>query len=1091
MPDWESFVGVRLFSWVAGIAFLLGGIFFLRYSIDQGLLGPPVRLAIGLLTGIALIVVSETRGQRWRITADALDAAGIAILFATFFAASSLWHLIPQVASFALMVLVTAVAVALAIRRNSIFIALLGLVGGFATPILLSTGEDRPVGLFAYLLVLNAGLALVGRRRGWRLLIALSVAFTAVYQWGWIIRFVTHKPEDLPIAAAVFLVFPVLIALSRLVPERADQGPAGLSFEHIATASALMPILFALCFAWVPALGEHYVLLFAYLLLLDVGLSVLAAATRNALLHEASAIATLLVFVGWLPTAYGAYAWPAVLGIVAIFVTFFLMAPFVARRLQARFASDARPPVDLSRARVVAPLLLVVFPVLLAYEPATAAPLLPFAVLFALMAEIAAVAIVENAGALHFLAAFFAVVAEATWSTRYLVAERLHAGLLLYAVFGLFYLGVPLLARRLGRRLEPDWAGPALLVASLALLLFLAAGPVAHIALWGMALLLAILNLGLFFDVRPGRVSALAAFGMVLSWVVIAVWWATAMVASLLLPALAIVGGFAVLLLGGNLWTQKQTTTGPTRHTVYLGLVAHLFLLFVATQRSLATPPWPMFGVLFVLDLAVLVAALYAKRAELHAAAVMASQLVITLWVMTSVDLPSAGLAWPEVGLLAALGVGGLGLVALPLARRRGAEHLLFPSAAAAGLIGVQVVTTAASATAGAPPVAWLVVTQGVALLALAGLAASKGWHILLLYALAPYLAGTGLWASTHPGAAHWVEELVVAGVPYAIWLGYPVWRGPRALGSRIPHVAAVVASAFFFFFARDAILAGGGADWIGVLPVGQALLLVGLLLQILRIEERGVRDRGRLALVAGVALAFITTAIPLQLDKQWITIGWALEAAALAWLYGRLTHKGLLAATAGLAAAVVARLSLNPAVLSYHARGEIPIWNWYLYAYLISGAALLTAATLLASTDDRFASFPRVPRVSSLVRGGGTLLLFLLLNIEIADYWSTGSAITFNFSSGIAQDLTYTLGWAIYAIVLLTVGILRKARAARLTALLLLVVTVAKCFLHDLWRLGGLYRVGSFIGLAMSLAVVAIVMQRFVLPHQNPSKQP
>jgi uncharacterized membrane protein len=141
--------------------------------------------------------------------------------------------------------------------------------------------------------------------------------------------------------------------------------------------------------------------------------------------------------------------------------------------------------------------------------------------------------------------------------------------------------------------------------------------------------------------------------------------------------------------------------------------------------------------------------------------------------------------------------------------------------------------------------------------------------------------------------------------------------------------------------------------------------------------------------------------------------------------------------------------------------------------------------------TDDRFEALPKVPRVSSSMRAGATLLLFLLLNIEIADYWSTGSEITFNFSSGIAQDLTYTLGWAIFAMALLSVGIVRQSRAARLAALLLLVATVAKAFLHDLWRLGGLYRVGSFVGLAVSLALVAVILQRFVLPVDRKKKAP
>jgi hypothetical protein len=1097
--DWESLVGVRLFSWVAGVAFVLAAIFFLRYSIDQGLLGPPIRMAIGIVVGAGLLVVSETRNRaRWSVTANALGAAGIAILFATFFAADALWHLLPQPATFGLMVLVTTVAVLLAIRHDSVFIALLGLVGGFSTPILLSTGEDRPIGLFAYLLILNAGLAWVGRRRGWTVLIALSVAFTAVYQWGWVMKFLLDKPEELPIAVAAFIVFPVLIAVSRLVPARGDVAGSEdhrAAFERTAVVSAGLPLLFALCFAWVPALGDHYVLLFAYLFLLDLGLAVLAAATRNLALHGASALATALVFAGWLPTAYGAYAWPAVLAFVSLFVVFFLVAPFGGRWLQRKITSDPRPPVELAPVRVVAPLLLFPIPVLVYMEPAAASPLLPFGVMFGLLVAVAAVALVEAAGALHFLAAFFAVVAEGVWSAKHLSPPRLHEALLLYGAFGVFHLSVPLVARRLGKRMDPEWSAPALLVASLALLLFLAAGPVAHLALWGMAILLAILNLGLFFDPRPGRVSWLAGLGMMLSWLVIAVWWATAMVTALLLPALAIVGGFAVLLMAGNLWAERQLggEKSANRSATYLGLVGHLFLLFVASQPALAAPPWPLFGVLFVLDLAILVAALFSRRGELHLATVAASHLVLATWVLTTHDRPSVTLPWPDVGLLAALGVAALGMVSIPLARRRAAPGGLFNASGAVGLLGLMVVVALAEGSPFAPAFGWLVAVPSIALVALAWLGAETELQWLMLLALVPYAAGTYAWTATGGTVRteHFREIVVVAGAPYAIWLAYPAWLGGRALASRHAHVAAVLASFVFFGFGHHAISIAGFTPYIGALPVAQALLLLAILYRLLTVEPLESRDTGRLALVAGAALAFITAAIPLQLDKQWITIGWGLEAAALAWLYRRIVHKGLLAAAGGLAIAVVLRLSLNPAVLSYHPRGAVPILNWYLYAYLVSAIALLVGGLLLVDQDDGFAELPKVPRVSSIMRAGATLLLFLLVNIEIADYWSTGSEITFNFSSGIAQDLTYTLGWAIFAIALLTVGIVRQMRNARLTALLLLVVTVAKAFLHDLWRLGGLYRVGSFVGLAVSLALVAVVLQRFVLPQAPEKKAP
>jgi uncharacterized membrane protein len=255
------------------------------------------------------------------------------------------------------------------------------------------------------------------------------------------------------------------------------------------------------------------------------------------------------------------------------------------------------------------------------------------------------------------------------------------------------------------------------------------------------------------------------------------------------------------------------------------------------------------------------------------------------------------------------------------------------------------------------------------------------------------------------------------------------------------------------------------------------------LLWRLLRLEAPGHRTAGRLAMIAGAVLAFVTVAIPLQLEKQWITIGWALLAAALAWLWLRIPHRGLLFWTGGLLAAVFIRLALNPAVLTYHPRSEHAIWNWYLYTYLISALAFLATARLLRSRDT--ALIRDTPSLQSLAGGAGTILLFLLLNIEIADYYSKGSELTFNFSADLAQDLTYTIGWAVFAFGLLTIGIVMRHKPGRIAAIALLIGTIAKCFLNDLWQLGGLYRVGSFVGLAVCLTLVALLLQKFVLQPQ------
>src|SRR5204863_3022226 len=133
-------------------------------------------------------------------------------------------------------------------------------------------------------------------------------------------------------------------------------------------------------------------------------------------------------------------------------------------------------------------------------------------------------------------------------------------------------------------------------------------------------------------------------------------------------------------------------------------------------------------------------------------------------------------------------------------------------------------------------------------------------------------------------------------------------------------------------------------------------------------------------------------------------------------------------------------------------------IFNWYFYAYLTCSAAMLIASWWLTPTNDRLDG--ALPRASALVSAAAVVLLFLLLNIEIADFYATGREIMFRFGVTLAQDLTYTIGWLIFGLLLLTAGIYLRNRPGRIAAVALIAVTACKAFLYDMWSLGGLYRV-------------------------------
>ena len=1061
---------------------MLAAIFFFRYTLDRGWLSPTVRVAIGVIVGTALIVVCELRAaRRYRITADALDAAAIAILFSTFFAAHALWDLIPSSATFALLIVVTVLAVLLSVRHDSIFIAILGLLGGFATPALLSTGENQPIPLFTYLLLLNIGLAWVAIRMKWPVLTLLTVVLTTAYQWGWVVRFLSVS--DLRLAMGIFLVFAVtaFVALA-FGRQRASTGQMELTLERSGLAASAMPLFFAVFLSAVPRYGANTGLLFGFLLVVVLGLTALAIAQRDERLHAMGGLATVLVFAIWPATSFAPGASRMVVAFAVAFALAYALAPLAADRLRRPFTGFG------IRTTYVAPVLLFIFAVVVRLDPRTAAPYATFGALFFVLAVIAWRAFAMSEAGLYFVGAFFALAAEATWSATHFVPEQLWVAVGLYAGFGFFYLGVPFTWRRTGRPMLPHWGGGAVLIASLPLLLFLADSHHAAAAIWGLALLLAILDAGLFIESAAAGMPLVSLVGGVVSWIVLAYWWNNAAAAVGVLPALLVIAGLSLVMLGGHTWADRQAKNAGVvdaarsgfRQGLFLGLVGQLFLFYLAQDPRWAIPPWPLFGALAVMTLATTAASLGVQRSHLHAAGVTAAALVVLSMSLTvTAEWALTLIAAAEI--VAAYAVGAL---RIPLAGRTAPLIRTIGALAALFVTELSLINTGHTAARGVLPA--LIVAHVANLSAVLMLAWERRLPQVAMAAVVPAWLAAVVWQSDHQAVSDWPGALIFTSAMYAVFAAYPLILGRRAAGERGPYLTAILGSVFFFFAARNALVIGELRAFVGAVPVVAGLVLATILRQLLVLEPPGQRDLGRLALVAASALGFATVAIPLQLSNQWITIGWALEGAALAWLYTRVPHRGLLYGTAALMAAVFVRLVLNPGVFVYEPRGSVRLLNWYLYAYTASAAAMYVAARWLRTTDDRVVA--GVPRTSTLLIPAAVIVLFLLLNIEVADYFATGPEITFRFGADVAQDLTYTLAWLAFGMIMLAAGIYSRNRYGRIAALALITITTSKAFLYDLGSLGGLYRVGSLVGLAASLALVALALQKFVLltPKEN-----
>jgi len=209
--NWEQFVGAKLFAWLGGLALFFAVVLGLKYSFDHNLIPPVLRAVAGYVFGAALITGGVILKRReYAVTAQTLIATGVVILYAVTFSCRSLMHLevFTPTVTFAVMALVTILAFSLAVRLDAQVVAVLGMLGGFVTPVLMATGEDRPGALFSYVALLDAGLLAVVWRRRWDYLAPLAALGTVLLQIGWLLQF--FQPGALGTAQLILLGFPGL-----------------------------------------------------------------------------------------------------------------------------------------------------------------------------------------------------------------------------------------------------------------------------------------------------------------------------------------------------------------------------------------------------------------------------------------------------------------------------------------------------------------------------------------------------------------------------------------------------------------------------------------------------------------------------------------------------------------------------------------------------------------------------------------------------------------------------------------------------------------------------------------------------------------
>jgi len=882
--NWEQFMGVKMFAWVGGLALFLGVAFFVKYSFDNNLVPPQLRVAIGFLTGLGLLVGGVVMSRKdFAALSQTLCATGVVVLYAVTFACRSIYHFefFGPLPTFLLMALITTTAFLLAVRLNALVVAILGILGGFLTPILLSTGQDNPLGLFGYIAILDAGLVFVALNKRWHFLTALGVLGTVIMQIGWEDNFFVSEKyfegNKIFIALAVLLGFNALYLAANWLAKRRGQSNWWLAGGNLALAAvALASTAFLFTF---PPLAERPVLLFSFVFLIDLAVAALAW-----LDEEVSPVQPIAGFV--------------VFGLLAI------------------------------------------------------------------------------------------------WTTGHLTNELLNPALAFYLVFAVFHSALPaLLQRRRGvaagmcAQLNHFFPPLALLLVLVPIFKL----PEFSFLVWPFVLLVDLLAMALavmtatLLPVLAVLLLTLAATGALIFKIPADL---TGLPTSFWL-----LGAFAVFFVAASVWLARKFKPDALKSGLKIAgdinsnetlaallpassIVLPFLLLIMATLRLPLADPSPVFG--------------------------LALLLVVLLLGLTKIF----SFDWmPLTGLISTFAL-------------ECAWHFRHFDAANSNLISPQMLL---------------------------------GWYLIF----------------------------------FAAFAAFPFVFLKKFADKTFPWAAAALAGPAQFLLISRLVKMAWPNSTMGLLPA--AFAIPGLLSLFVVLKKIPAENQSRLTQLAwfgGVALFFITLIFPVQFNRQWITIGWALEGAALLWLFHRVPHPGLRLVGIGLLVAAFVRLAFNPAVLEYHPRATTAIFNWYLYAYGIATVCLFAGSKLLAPPRNQIFKINAPP----ILAGLGTVLAFLLLNIEIADYFSEpGSTLAFQFSGDFARDMTYSIAWALFALVLLVAGILKKGPAARYAAMGLLCVTLLKLFFHDLAQLGQLYRIGAFVGVAVIAMLASFAYQKFFSTTAKP----
>ncbi|PXV69153.1 putative membrane protein DUF2339 [Dysgonomonas alginatilytica] len=210
----EKIFSENLLTKIGIVTLVLGIAFFVKYAIDQEWINEIGRVGIGLLTGGIIIAIAHKLKEKYQVFSSILVGGGISILYITVTLAFREYELFSQPIAFALLIAITIFSVILSLYYDRKELAIFSLLGGFASPLMISTGSGNYIVLFSYILILNSGMLILTFRKKWHVIGIISYALTLIFFWSWLLISFESQFKGATLFAGLFFAQFYILALA-------------------------------------------------------------------------------------------------------------------------------------------------------------------------------------------------------------------------------------------------------------------------------------------------------------------------------------------------------------------------------------------------------------------------------------------------------------------------------------------------------------------------------------------------------------------------------------------------------------------------------------------------------------------------------------------------------------------------------------------------------------------------------------------------------------------------------------------------------------------------------------------------------------